>query len=112
MPTAGTSAKSDERRREVVTAAISCFAQKGFYGTTTHEVAQSVGISQPYLYRLYPNKQALFASAIDRVSILMTEALNTYSPAPGGAGLLRNQHSTRRATPTPRSSRTRPSCAS
>jgi len=87
MPAAGTSVKSDERRREVVTAAISCFAQKGFYGTTTHEIAESVGISQPYLYRLYPNKQALFASAVDRVSVLMTETLNTHSPAPSGAGL-------------------------
>ncbi len=36
-------------------AAIDCFAQKGFYGTTTHEIADWVGISQPYLYRLYPN---------------------------------------------------------
>ncbi|MFE2179708.1 TetR/AcrR family transcriptional regulator [Streptomyces sp. NPDC059455] len=50
-------------------AAIDRFAQKGFYGTTTHEIAKQVGISQPYLYRLYPNKQALFAAAVDHVSV-------------------------------------------
>jgi AcrR family transcriptional regulator len=55
MPAAGSSTKSDERRQSIVAAAIGCFAQKGFYGTTTHEIADWVGISQPYLYRLYPN---------------------------------------------------------
>lgn len=86
MPAAGTSAKSDERRRAVVAAAIDCFAQKGFYGTTTHEIADRVGISQPYLYRLYPNKEALFAAAVDHVSVVMTETLAAHSSASGAAG--------------------------
>jgi len=85
MPAAGTSAKSDQRRRAVVAAAIDCFAQKGFYGTTTHEIADRVGISQPYLYRLYPNKEALFTAAVDQVSVVMTETLLAHSPAAGGA---------------------------
>jgi AcrR family transcriptional regulator len=84
MPAAGTSTKSDERRRAIVAAAIDCFAQKGFYGTTTHEIAEWVGISQPYLYRLYPNKEALFAAAVDHVSVVMTETLVAHSPASGG----------------------------
>lgn len=85
MPAPGTSTKSDERRRAIVAAAIGCFAQKGFYGTTTHEIADWVGISQPYLYRLYPNKEALFAAVVDHVSVVMTETLVAHSPAPGGA---------------------------
>ena len=85
MPAAGTSTKSDERRRAVVAAAIDCFAQKGFYGTTTHEIADRVGISQPYLYRLYPNKQALFAAAVDHVSVVMTETLLAHSSGAGPA---------------------------
>lgn len=85
MPAAGASAKSDERRRAVVAAAVECFAQKGFYGTTTHEIAQQVGISQPYLYRLYPNKEALFVSAVEHVSVVMTEALQAGAPADADA---------------------------
>ncbi|MDT9687308.1 TetR/AcrR family transcriptional regulator [Streptomyces sp. P9(2023)] len=85
MPAAGTSTKSDERRQAIMAAAVDCFAQKGFYGTTTHEIAEWVGISQPYLYRLYPNKQALFAAAVDHVSVVMTETLVAHSPAPDGA---------------------------
>ncbi|MEV0884409.1 TetR/AcrR family transcriptional regulator [Streptomyces microflavus] len=84
MPAAGTSTKSDERRRALVAAAVDCFAQKGFYGTTTHEVAQWAGISQPYLYRLYPNKEALFAATVDHVSVVMTETLLAHAPTAGG----------------------------
>ncbi|RPF39156.1 TetR/AcrR family transcriptional regulator [Streptomyces sp. TLI_185] len=86
MPAAGTSTKSDERRRAIVAAAVECFAQKGFYGTTTHEIADWVGVSQPYLYRLYPNKEALFAAVVDHVSVVMTDTLVAHSPAPGAAG--------------------------
>ncbi len=87
MPAAGTTTKSDERRQAIMAAAIDCFAQKGFYGTTTHEIAERVGISQPYIYRLYSNKQALFAAAVDHVSVVMTETLVAHSSASGGAGL-------------------------
>ncbi|MEY9895146.1 AcrR family transcriptional regulator [Catenulispora sp. MAP12-49] len=87
MPAAGTSTKSDERRRAIVAAAVECFAQKGFYGTTTHEVADWAGISQPYLYRLFPNKEALFAATVDHVSVVMTETLVSHLPATGGPGL-------------------------
>jgi AcrR family transcriptional regulator len=86
MPAAGTSAKSDERRRAIMAAAIESFAQKGFYGTTTHEIAERVGISQPYLYRLYPNKEALFAAVVDHVSVVMTETLLAHASASDGAG--------------------------
>jgi AcrR family transcriptional regulator len=85
MPAAGTRARSDERRQAVVTAAVECFAQKGFYGTTTHEIAERVGISQPYLYRLYPNKETLFAMAVDHVSEVMTQALMDHAPDPAAA---------------------------
>ncbi|AWB94181.1 TetR/AcrR family transcriptional regulator [Aeromicrobium chenweiae] len=86
MPAAGARAKSDERRQAVVVAAVECFAHKGFYGTATHEIAQRVNISQPYLYRLYPNKEALFASAVDHVSDVMTRTLIGHAEDPGSGG--------------------------
>lgn len=75
MPAPGTSAKSDERRRVVLEAAVACFSRRGFYGTTTHEIAERAGISQPYVYRLFDNKQALFAGAVHLVSELMESTL-------------------------------------
>jgi AcrR family transcriptional regulator len=81
MPAPGTSVKGDERRRKVLEAAVACFSHKGFYGTTTHEIADRAGISQPYLYRLFDNKQALFASAVHLVSELMASALASTAEA-------------------------------
>lgn len=78
MPAPGTSAKSDERRGQVLDAAVSCFSGKGFYGTATHEVAERAGISQPYIYRLFSNKQELFAASVDLVSELMESTLASH----------------------------------
>jgi len=76
MPAAGTTVKSDQRRQGVVDAAVSCFARKGFYGTTTHEIAERAGISQPYLYRLFANKQTIFVAAVEHVGKTLTDALS------------------------------------
>jgi len=75
MPAPGSSEKSDRRRQVVLDAAVTCFARKGFYGTTTNEIAERAGISQPYLYRLFANKQTLFAHAVSHVSELMATTL-------------------------------------
>ena len=75
MPAPGSSVKSDERRRAVLDAAVACFARKGFYGTATGEIAERAGISQPYVYRLFANKEALFAGAVLHVSELISRAL-------------------------------------
>lgn len=41
------------------------FAKGGLDGTSTEDIAQRAGISQPYLFRLYPNKKALFIAAVE-----------------------------------------------
>lgn len=55
--------------------AISAFAARGFYGTTTVEVARHAGISQAYLYRLFPDKEALFVAVIEHCSLRVRECL-------------------------------------
>ena len=49
-----------ERRAEIVEIAISHFAQHGYNGTSTDQVAREAGISQPYLFRLFGTKRELF----------------------------------------------------
>ena len=51
---------ADERRRELVEIAISHFAQHGYNGTSTDQIAREAGISQPYLFRLFGTKRELF----------------------------------------------------
>lgn len=57
---------AEERRELVVRAAVTEFARGGYFGTSTEAIAKRVGVSQPYLFRLFPNKLALFQAAADR----------------------------------------------
>ena len=58
----------DVRRRQVVAVAARCFAGRGFYGTSTTEIAAAAGLSQAYLYRLFPHKEALFVAVVEDAS--------------------------------------------
>jgi AcrR family transcriptional regulator len=55
-----------ERRELVLEAAVAEFATHGLAGTSTEDVARRAGISQPYLFRLFPTKKALFLALVDR----------------------------------------------
>ncbi len=55
----------DERREEIVAAAVRLFAEHGYARTTTDAVARAVGISQPYVVRLFGGKRALFVAVVD-----------------------------------------------
>ena len=55
-----------DRREAILQAAMEAFAEKGLHGTSTETIARNVGISQPYLFRLYGTKKELFLAAIRR----------------------------------------------
>jgi len=55
-----------ERREMVLEAAVAEFAAHGLAGTSTEDVARQAGISQPYLFRLFPTKKALFLALVQR----------------------------------------------
>jgi AcrR family transcriptional regulator len=55
-----------ERRESVLEAALIEFAARGLDGTSTEHVAHRAGISQPYLFRLFPTKKGLFLALVER----------------------------------------------
>ena len=57
---------ADQRRELVLGEAMAAFASHGYAGTSTEEVARRAGISQPYLFRLFPTKKALFLALVER----------------------------------------------
>lgn len=77
---------ADERRKAIVEAAIVEFAQHGLHGSSTERIAKQVGISQPYIFKLFGTKKELFlVSALrvcDRVQDTFQDALveNTGHP--------------------------------
>jgi AcrR family transcriptional regulator len=60
-------ATSEERREQVIEAAVKEFAANGFHATSTTAIARRAGISQPYVYALFPSKRDLFLAANERV---------------------------------------------
>src|SRR5918995_958104 len=60
-------ASSEERREQVIEAAVKEFAATGFHATSTTAIAKRAGISQPYVYALFPSKHDLFLAANERV---------------------------------------------
>jgi AcrR family transcriptional regulator len=60
-----TRSSSDERREQVIEAAVKEFAANGYHATSTAAIAKRAGISQPYIYALFANKRELFL-AVDR----------------------------------------------
>src|SRR5690349_7799861 len=59
--TVPTERKSKEIRREgILDAAQAVFAESGYHGASTEEIARRAGISQPYVFRLFGTKKDLF----------------------------------------------------
>jgi AcrR family transcriptional regulator len=69
---------SEERREQVIGAAVKEFAAHGFHATSTGAIAKRAGISQPYIYALFPNKHELFLAVhrhvVDRIRHAFLEA--------------------------------------
>jgi len=64
--TVRTLSTGDERREDVLRAAMKVVGPRGLYGTPTMEVAAAAGISQAYLFRLFPTKIELFVAVLGR----------------------------------------------
>jgi len=47
---------ADERREEILVAALEEFGEHGLHGTSTDDIARRAGVSQPYLFRLFGTK--------------------------------------------------------
>lgn len=58
--------RADERREQVLDAALAEFSRGGLDGTSTEAIAARAGISQPYLFRLFPTKRELFIASATR----------------------------------------------
>ncbi len=50
----------EERRKLILIRVRELFAKKGLDGATTRELAESAGISEGLLFKIFPNKEALY----------------------------------------------------
>jgi AcrR family transcriptional regulator len=61
---ATTKLSSEERRAAIIQAVRRVFAEKGFDGTTTRELADSAGVSEALLFKHFPTKEALYSAML------------------------------------------------
>ena len=73
---------AEERREEILEAAERVFAARGLHGTPTMEIAKAAGISQAYLFRLFPTKAQLFSALVQRCN---TRIERTFTDAAAAA---------------------------
>ena len=84
--TTRTLSTADERRETILQAAERVFAARGLHGTPTMEIAKAAGISQAYLFRLFPTKSELFAALNERCNARIYETFVQASKDAKAAG--------------------------
>jgi AcrR family transcriptional regulator len=62
----GSRMPASARREQILDGAMQIFAQKGFRGTTTREIAQAIGISEALMFKYFPTKEALYRAIIQK----------------------------------------------
>jgi len=56
--------KYEERRPLILQAALDVFAEKGFQGAKTREIAKLAGVSETLLFRYFPTKEDLYRNGL------------------------------------------------
>jgi AcrR family transcriptional regulator len=67
------SSVEDGRRREILAAALTVFAEKGYDGGTMRDIARRVGVTEPALYRHFSGKEELFLTLLETVATRIRE---------------------------------------
>jgi AcrR family transcriptional regulator len=55
---------AEERRRQLIDAAVDVFARMGFSAAGTADIAAAAGIGEPTIYRYFENKRDLYIAAV------------------------------------------------
>ena len=55
----------DERRQQLIETATRLFAERGFSGTTTREIAKAAGVTEAVIFRYFAHKDDLYAAILD-----------------------------------------------
>ena len=71
-------ARTEERRAEILHAALEVIAERGYRGTTLGAVAERVGLTQQGLLHYFPTKEALLVAVL--------EDRDTWDTGGGGSG--------------------------
>src|SRR5437867_7190166 len=74
-----------DRRSQILAAALEIFAEQGFHGTRTRELAERAGVSEALVFHHFPTKEALIRAILELVGFqerirLMEERFGEMAP--------------------------------
>jgi AcrR family transcriptional regulator len=72
-----TMSKTDKIENKILDVAYKFFIKKGYKSTTMDEIAQELGISKKTLYKYFPGKLELLASAFDMLASKLSIKVNS-----------------------------------
>ena len=55
-----------QRRRQLIDAARKVFAERGFRGATTRQIAAAAGVTEALIFQHFPDKDSLYAAILDQ----------------------------------------------
>lgn len=57
--------KHEEKRQEILEAAVRCFVKYGFHGASISQICSEAGMSAGHLYHYFPSKESMVEAIID-----------------------------------------------
>jgi AcrR family transcriptional regulator len=82
-PQASSGPELTETRRRLIDAALDAFAERGFEGATTAQIAARAGVAEKTLFANFGSKERLYQAALEPatvVAMMMPEAVRTLTP--------------------------------
>jgi TetR/AcrR family fatty acid metabolism transcriptional regulator len=73
----------DDRRKQILKAAVKVFAEKGYHGCRISDVAEEAGVAYGLVYHYYGNKDGLLAAVFDTNWGVFAKAVADVAEAPG-----------------------------
>lgn len=71
-----------DRKKQILDAAATLFADRGYYKTTTADVAREVGVTQPYVFHFFKTKEALYLAVLEHATTKILYAFDTVEAPP------------------------------
>lgn len=73
--------KGDERKKQLLRVALDVFIEKGYYGTSTREIARRAGVSSGLLFHYFSSKDSIYLElvkiGVEEMKIDTETAMNT-----------------------------------
>ena len=83
----GREPQADEVRTRVLAAAEAVFAERGYAGATTREIAERAGIGKRMLFYYFPTKDAVYRAVLERILQGLVAIYELSRNQPGAIGL-------------------------